>query len=285
MSEGDLDLEIEVVLIIILLIAYIFTAQLIEHNKIDFLHESGIAILLGAISGIIFLFVGSTPIKFSGEGFFYFVLPPIIFGAGYTLKEKNFFKNIGYITLFGLLGTLISMVVMSIFVIIFNDMIYPLGSPQRLTISECLLLSSVLCATDTVAALSIVKESEYPTLNSILFGEGVVNDAVAILIFKAVEKMIENGHSGEASQDIINTKGVDIGGSEIGQAVLDFFVLTISSLGVGIGIGLLSAFVLKHVKSLQHHPVLEIFLILLFGYSSYLLAELLKLSGIMTLFF
>jgi NhaP-type Na+/H+ or K+/H+ antiporter len=92
MSEAEtLDLEIEVVLIILLLVTYIMVAQIIEEKKIDFLHESGVAILLGAISGIIFLFVGSEPIKFSGEGFFYFVLPPIIFGAGYTLKEKNFF--------------------------------------------------------------------------------------------------------------------------------------------------------------------------------------------------
>ena len=194
MSENELELEVEVILMILLLISYIFSAQLIEHNKISFLHESGIAILLGTISGIIFLFVGSSPIKFSGQGFFYFVLPPIIFGAGYTLKEKNFFKNIGYITLFGVLGTIISMIVMSTFVIIFNDFIFPLGSPQRLTTAEWLLLSAVLWATDTVAALAIVKESEYPTLNSILFGEGVVNDAVAILIFKTVEKMIEGGH-------------------------------------------------------------------------------------------
>jgi sodium/hydrogen exchanger-like protein 6/7 len=41
-----------------------------------------------------------------------------------------------------------------------------------------------------VAPLSIVKEKSYPTLNSILFGEGVVNDAVAILLFHAVEELI-----------------------------------------------------------------------------------------------
>ena len=146
MSESgeDLDLEIMVVFIILLLIAYIFVSQIIDEKKIDFLHESGIAILLGAIGGIVFLFVGSEPIKFSGEGFFYFVLPPIIFGAGYTLKEKNFFKNIGYITLFGVVGTFISMVIMSACVIVFNDMIFPLGSPYRLTTAECLLLSAVL---------------------------------------------------------------------------------------------------------------------------------------------
>ena len=52
------------------------------------------------------------------------------------------------------------------------------------------MLASVLCATDTVAALTIVREKSYPTLNSILFGEGVVNDAVAILLFHAVEGLI-----------------------------------------------------------------------------------------------
>jgi len=59
----------------------------------------------------------------------------------------------------------------------------------------------------------------------------------------------------------------------------------LSSLAVGIAIGLFSGLVFKQVKSLQHHPVLEVFLIMLFGYSSYLVAELLGLSGIMTLFF
>jgi NhaP-type Na+/H+ or K+/H+ antiporter len=112
----------------------------------------------------------------------------------------------------------------------------------------------------------------------------VVNDAVAILIFKSVEKMIEAGQE-EANADVIDTRGVNIGVKEIGNTVLDFFVLTISSLALGIFIGLVSAFILKNVKSLHHHPVLEIFLILLFGYSSYLFAELFDLSGIMCLFF
>lgn len=97
--------------------------------------------------------------------------------------------------------------------------------------------------------------------------------------------MIESNHEKSEQPDIIDTTGVTIGASEIGNTVLDFFVLTISSLGLGIAVGLISAFVFKHVKSLQHHPVLEIFLIILFGYSSYLLAEILGLSGIMTLFF
>ena len=66
-------------------------------------------------------------IEFSGEGFFYFILPPIIFSAGYTLKRRNFIRNLGYISIFGLVGTLISMVILSIFITIFNDLYFPLG--------------------------------------------------------------------------------------------------------------------------------------------------------------
>lgn len=128
-----------------------------------------------------------------------------------------------------------------------------------------------------------MKETEFPTLNSILFGEGVVNDAVAILIFKSVEKMIEEGKE-NVDEDIIDTRGVEVGSKEILTTTKDFFILTLSSLGLGIAIGLLSAFILKNIKSLRHHPTLEIFMIMLFGYMSYLLAELLNLSGIMTLF-
>jgi len=119
-----------------------------------------------------------------------FILPPIIFAAGYNLKKTNFMKNFGYITLFGVIGTLISFGVLSFLIIFWNDLLHEPGSSMRLLNKECLLLASVLCATDTVAALTIVKEKSFPTLNSILFGEGVVNDAVAILLFHAVEELI-----------------------------------------------------------------------------------------------
>ena len=119
-----------------------------------------------------------------------FILPPIIFAAGYNLKKTNFVKNFGYITLFGVIGTIISFSILSVLIIFWNNQLHDHGSDKRLLNKECLLLAAVLCATDTVAALTIVKEKSFPTLNSILFGEGVVNDAVAILLFHAVEELI-----------------------------------------------------------------------------------------------
>ena len=58
-----------------------------------------------------------------------------------------------------------------------------------------MLLSSVLCATDTVTALSLIKvrlsvyqQEESPVLSSVLFGEGVLNDAVAIIVFRSISQ-------------------------------------------------------------------------------------------------
>jgi len=46
-----------------------------------------------------------------------------------------------------------------------------------------MLLSSLLCSSDVIAAISLIKYDEQPKLYSIVFGEGIVNDAVAIILF------------------------------------------------------------------------------------------------------
>jgi len=50
-------------------------------------------------------------------------------------------------------------------------------------------LAGLLSATDSVAAVSIVKEKFYPKLNAILFGESVTNDAISIILFRVISKL------------------------------------------------------------------------------------------------
>ena len=40
------------------------------------------------------------PLRFSPAAFFYALLPPIVFAAGFTLKKRQFFKNFGAILMF-----------------------------------------------------------------------------------------------------------------------------------------------------------------------------------------
>jgi hypothetical protein len=50
---------------------------------------------------------------FSEDLFFIYLLPPIIFNAGFQVKKKQFFRNFMTIMLFGAIGTLISFVIIS----------------------------------------------------------------------------------------------------------------------------------------------------------------------------
>ena len=49
---------------------------------------------------------------------------------------------------------------------------------------QAFLLSSVLSASDEVSALSLIRMNQYPRLGAIIFGEGIINSALSIVLFK-----------------------------------------------------------------------------------------------------
>lgn len=122
-------------------------------------------------------------IEFNNDIFFTIILPPIIFSAGYSLRKSLFFQNLGIISFLGIIGTIIGFTCISFFLWVISKYFFA----DALTLGEIMMLSSVLCATDTVAAMALIKPEKYPTLNAVLFGEGIINDAVAIILFRTVQ--------------------------------------------------------------------------------------------------
>ena len=49
-------------------------------------------------------------------------------------------------------------------------------------------MCSLLCSSDVIAAISLISYEQEPTLFSIVFGEGILNDAVSIILFNTVMK-------------------------------------------------------------------------------------------------
>ena len=59
----------------------------------------------------------------------------------------------------------------------------------ELPIMKMLLFTALLCSSDVVAAVSIVSYEAQPKLFSCVFGEGVVNDIVSIILFNTVNAL------------------------------------------------------------------------------------------------
>jgi NhaP-type Na+/H+ or K+/H+ antiporter len=100
-----------------------------------------------------------------------------------------------------------------------------------------------------------------------LFGEGVVNDAVAILLFRSVVKnSVTYPHSTTTYLEMSR----------------DFIVLAICSVLIGVIFGLSSALIL--LKQRFNSSSKECTILFGIAYLSYLIAEAMHLSGIITLF-
>ena len=54
-------------------------------------------------------------------------------------------------------------------------------------LQDCLALGVIFAATDSVAVLQVLKQDRSPLLYSLVFGEGVINDATAVALLRAVQ--------------------------------------------------------------------------------------------------
>lgn len=160
--------------------------------QILILHESTVGVLTGMFAQ--YWIVDKEVLKFDNQSFFFFLLPPIVFASAYTLKKKNFIRNIAPIFGLGILGTIVAMIVVSFILLKGNEHFRDENGKHLVYPAECLLLASVLASTDTVAVLTLITADKYRVLNSVLFGEGVVNDAVTILLYQAVKRQISGTH-------------------------------------------------------------------------------------------
>jgi len=94
-----------------LILIFVVSGGYMEHKKARFGNETCIALALGLIISLMLHYLPSNgqsmDISFNGDVFFYVCLPPIIFSSGFNMRRKRFFRNIGYVLLFGVLGTVI----------------------------------------------------------------------------------------------------------------------------------------------------------------------------------
>ena len=336
-ESGD-DLNLVTLLAIIILMIYTVAAPIFEKIHFHYMHESGLCMIIGVIVSLIAIFFDphtnfTRSINFSGDVFFTFVLPPIIFSAGYNLRKASFFKYFIYILSFGVFGTIMSFLWVAPITLLFNHFnlfYFPMKfndendntninknltrnnitnmtnmiinniisnisqinenisstniTPKvnqdisdknyvHFSVTEILLFASVISATDTIAALTFINEDKEPKLFAILFGEGVVNDAVCIVLYRILREFTLSGNEFTSSTPLMMFS--------------KFLSLAFYSFIIGLLMGCICAYMLKYflTKQIKLNRTQEISIILFFAFISYTFSEELGLSPIVTLLF
>jgi sodium/hydrogen exchanger-like protein 6/7 len=126
-------------------------------------------------------------------------------------------------------------------------------------------VGATLSATDPVTILAIFNTYKVePKLYTIIFGESILNDAIAIVLFETAQKYKDP----EMSFSILTLFG----------AIWHFFGVFFGSLLIGILVGIGASLMLKFTY-VRRFPKTESCLIILIAYLTYFLSNAIGMSG------
>uniref|UniRef100_A0A7N5K9A8 Sodium/hydrogen exchanger n=1 Tax=Ailuropoda melanoleuca TaxID=9646 RepID=A0A7N5K9A8_AILME len=211
-------------------------------------------------------------VTFDPEVFFNILLPPIIFHAGYSLKKRHFFRNLGSILAYAFLGTAVSCFIIGNLMYGVVKLMKIVGQlSDKFYYTDCLFFGAIISATDPVTVLAIFNELHADVdLYALLFGESVLNDAVAIVLSSSIVAYQPAG---------LNTHAFDA--AAFFKSVGIFLGIFSGSFTMGAVTG---AHVTKFTK-LHCFPLLETALFFLMSWSTFLLAEACGFTGVVAVLF
>lgn len=203
-------------------------------------------------------------VNFNYQYFFNLLLPPIILSSGYELHQANFFRNIGTILTFAFAGTFISAVVIGVLLYLYTAI-----SLEGLDVTwvDAISVGATLSATDPVTILAIFNAYKVdPKLYTIIFGESILNDAVAIVIFESAQ----------------SRKGGSMGIGSLFHGIWYFLREFFGSLAIGCAVGIACALALKYTY-VRRYPGIESCLVVLIAYATYFFSQAIGMSGMLSL--
>jgi NhaP-type Na+/H+ or K+/H+ antiporter len=262
-SDDGIDTQVAALtgIVVTLVLICTFSGNLMQrlNNAYWFSSETTLAIFLGFCASM--PFCGWKPFDhvFTEEFdtiFFLYLLPPIIFESGYDLNQKDFFRNIAAILSFAVLGTIISTTVMGagLFSLAQSGMISGINGTST---KEAMKFGSLMSATDPVATLAVLGSLNVePQLYSLVFGESVLNDAVAIVLYQTVHKLPDSG-------------SFTLTWAQTGKIVATFTGVGLGSIIIGICFGVFAAILTrKFLREAHSHS--EVTIVLSIAYLSFL---------------
>jgi monovalent cation/hydrogen antiporter len=186
--------------------------------------------ILLVLTGVLLALVPSLPpVELAPDLVLLLVLPPIIYTSAFLMSWREFQFNLRPITLLAVGGVLFTTIAVAAAAHWVMDLPWPIG----------FLLGAIVSPPDAIAPLSIARRMEIPRrIIVILEGEGLANDATALILYRFA------------------IGAISLGVFSLGQAAGMFIAIVIGELLWGIGVGWL----MLRLRRWVNEPPIEIIL-------------------------
>lgn len=192
------------------------------------------------------------------KGILFIFIPTLIFESGFNIEHFILKREILQVLILAIPGVIIGLFITGFS---FREL---LGYSNEFSWSACLSFSSIICATDPVAVIALLKDIGTPLkFNVLLEGESLLNDGTAMVFFIMFRAIWEGSSGG------------------FFYSVYQFFYL---SLG-GVFFGVLGfCLIILWIKRIVRDDVLTMNLILVSCYLTFFISEFyLEVSGIISI--
>lgn len=245
------------------LVLCVFATYILVQNQMLFLPSCIAYVLLGILVGSIVRISGAAnALGFSvpnQEQFFTFILPPILLEAGYSLNKRDFYAEGLGILVLAIPGTFLSAIAFGLGIYLTGV----LGLSYFFSFWEAMTFGALLSAVDPVATIAIFSALKVnKTLHFLVFGESVLNDAVAIVLYRTFSRLV--GYSS----------------TNWYAPFFKFIYIFVGSAVIGFTLAAITALLLKNTN-LYRSPSLEFSFYLLMAYLPYPVCDGIGMSGIL----
>lgn len=209
----------------------------------------------------------SETLSFNNNLFLHILLPPIVFQAALTIDKKAFRRDLFPILTFAILGTIMSTVLVGFIV----NGLTSIGHGTHLPLLDSLVFGSLISSIDPVATLGILASvgvSQTDTLYTLIFGEALLNDGIAIVLFDTLV-----GHLGDATV---------VSRATLHETAKHFVQISLGSVGIGLACGIVCTVYFWALRR-KHTPVVEVAIFFCWALIPFYISDGAGFSGIISI--
>ena len=205
------------------------------------------------VGGLLLALIPGLPrVTLEPDVLFFVFVPPLLYAGAISFPFRDFRREFGPIIRLSVLMVLVSTAAVAVVAHKLNP---------AFTWAAAITLGAIVSPPDPVAVLSVMRSLRVPReITSILEGEGLLNDATALVIYRlAVVAAVTGAFS-------------------LSHAALQFFGAAAGGILIGLLIGVIAT---RVHRITQMVPVVSSTVSLLTPFASYLLADLIGVSGVL----